>query len=514
MNFILVFLAALILNIANYLPELYPLTWLGMLPLIFVIERLKNKAKAVGQTKNKQLKNLDRNQNLPAYQDLPAFKLGWAFGFFMTAFSSIFVYYSIEEFTGFNFWLIVFILVMLYLLIGLIYGLWFKVYLKTAAAQFSALYFALSWLVLEFIRYKLLFFYPAGYLAVTQTEFSHFIQLADLGGFWILSFLLALVGGLLYQLVFKREFKKIIYLALIFLLIFGYGQLRLQQYSDLAPDYSLGLITTSISQDVKWDQSQREKNNQLMLAAAEKLNQNDLIIAPETNITFDFGRGGSASERLLQEIETRFDTPLQFGTLATFNDSANKYNSSFLISPQGELQQRYNKNLLLYFGEKYPAEALINKVLPYHFSSLANGSEIVIFSLEDVSWKNAICSEILYTDYLLQQTDKADFIVNQTNEAWFQDSTLLKNLMFSSAVIRAVENRKTVVKIGNLAIDAVITAAGSYELLPEAEIYQSRKINLSSQKTFYSRLYPALELLLWALTALFFINYFKKIRNY
>lgn len=504
MNFILVFLAALILNIANYLPELYPLTWLGMLPLIAVINRLKNKDQAGGQKKNNQLKNLEHNQKPPV------FRLGWAFGFFMTAFSSIFVYYSIEEFTGFNFWLISFLLVMLYLVIGLIYGLWFKVYLKTAAVKFSALYFALSWLVLEFIRYKLLFFYPAGYLAVTQAEFSHFIQLADLGGFWLLSFVLALVGALLYQLVFKKEFKKLIYLALIFLLIFGYGQLRLQQYSDLVPDYSLGLITTSISQEIKWNQSQREKNNQLMLAAAEKLNKNELIIAPETNITFDFGRGGRASEKLLQEIKNRFETPIQFGTLSTFNDSANKYNSSFLVSPQGELLQRYNKNILLYFGEKYPAEALINKLLPYHFSSLANGSEIVNFSLGDVSWKNAICSEILYTDYLLQQTAQADFIVNQTNEAWFQDSTLLKNLMFNSAVIRAVENRKTVVKIGNLATDAVITAAGRYDLLPEAEIYQSRKINLNSQKTFYSRLYPALELILWALTALFFINYFKK----
>lgn len=483
MNFFLVFISALILNIANYFPELYFCTWFGFLPLLVVSRRLKGSG----------------------------FKEGWTFGFFMTAFSSLFVYQSVELFTGLNFWVISLLLVLLYLLVSVIYGIWFKFYLKVTAARFSPIYFALSWLVLEFIRYKLLFFYPAGYLAVTQAEFLHFIQLADLGGFWLLSFVLALAGALIYQVICQKKFKKLIYLGLIVILIFSYGQLRLQHYSFLPHDISVGLITTDIIQDIKWDSSQIENNSQLLLDAARKLKQNQLIIAPETNITFDFGRQSSRRKELLLKIEELFNSPLQFGTLSTLNGSKNKYNSSFLISPEGKVLQRYNKNLLLYFGEKYPAQDLINKILPYHFSSLLAGKSLDNFSYRGLSWKNAICSEILYSDYLLQNITEADFIVNQTNEAWFQDSILLKNLMLSSAVLRAVENRRTVIKVGNLAYDAVVSPAGSYELLSETEIYQNRKIKLNSHKTFYQQIYSGLELLLWLLTASFFFLYLKKL---
>jgi apolipoprotein N-acyltransferase len=366
--------------------------------------------------------------------------------------------------------------------------------------------------VLSFLRYKLLYFYPAGYLAVTQAEFTHFIQLAELGGFWLLTLLMLLVNAFLFQFLFEKKYKNLIYICLIFLLIFGYGSLRLNQLQELQPEFSLGLITTNIIQDIKWDNNQLENNTELMLQSGSELREVELIIAPETNITFDFGRKSNRKENLLKEIDSRFQVPLQFGTLSSQAGSDQKFNSSFLISAEGEILERYNKNRLLYFGEKYPGEELINALLPYHFSSLRAGEESENFSNGNLSWKNAICSEILYSDYLLAGAAEADFIVNQTNEAWFQDSELLKNLMLSSAVLRAVENRRTVVKVGNLAHDALISPAGNYERLPEAEIYQSRKIILNKDQTFYQRSYQFLELILWALTAFLMLIYFRKIK--
>lgn len=147
-----------------------------------------------------------------------------------------------------------------------------------------------------------------------------------------------------------------------------------------------------------------------------------------------------------------------------------------MLSEAGDIISRYDKNLLLYFGETYPLLEILNKYTPYYFSSLNSGEQGEIFKSENLQWKTVICSEILYPEYVKAEAE-LDFIVNQTNEAWFNDNRLLKNIMWQAAVLRAVENRIPVIKTGNQAHSGIIYATGEYQKVDSSKKYHRLKLN-------------------------------------
>jgi apolipoprotein N-acyltransferase len=51
-------------------------------------------------------------------------------------------------------------------------------------------------------------------------------------------------------------------------------------------------------------------------------------------------------------------------------------------------------------------------------------------------------------------------VINQSNEGWFKNNTTLKNQMYASLIFRAVENRRTFIKTGNMTYSGIVYASG------------------------------------------------------
>lgn len=462
MGFILTILTAALLTAANYYVNLYFLTWFAFLPFLYYLYYYS-----------------------PELSYKKIFLSGWNLGFWILLFSGNFMYHSIKLYTAAPLPIIILLLITLFLLLALIYGLFLLIYFYleqrlSADRGFNAFFFAGAWTLFELARHYLLFFFPIANPAYTQAEFLSFIQLADPGGIWLLTFILILVNGLLFQIIIKKNFKKILVLGLLMVLIFGFSyysqQKQLAESSAGSEKIEIGIITSEIRQQEKWSSKQLEQNIELTLKAAKELNQTSLIIAPETNLTFDFHREQQYRQRFLERLAAEFETPVQIGSLASKNSGGGRYNSSYLLSEAGEVLARYDKNLLLYFGETYPFLELLNQYTPYYFSSLMAGEEAVLFENKNLVWKTVICSEILYPDYVKTAED-IDFIVNQTNEAWFNESRLLKNIMWQAAVLRAVENRLPVIKTGNQAHSGIIYPSGEYRKVEPEANYHILKLN-------------------------------------
>lgn len=462
MGFILTILTAALLTAANYYVNLYFLTWFAFLPFLYYLYHYS-----------------------PELSYKKIFLSGWNLGFWILLFSGNFMYHSIKLYTAAPLPIIILLLITLFLLLALSYGLFFLIYFYleqrlSADRGFNAFFFAGAWTLFELARHYLLFFFPIANPAYTQAEFLSFIQLADPGGIWLLTFILILVNGLLFQIILKRNYKNILVLGLLMVLIFGFSyysqQKQLADSSAGSEKIEIGIITSEIRQQEKWSSEQLEQNIELTLKAAKELNQTSLIIAPETNLTFDFHRDQHYRQRFLERLAAEFETPVQIGSLASKNSGGRRYNSSYLLSEEGEVLARYDKNLLLYFGETYPFLELLNQYTPYYFSSLMAGEEAVLFENKNLVWKTVICSEILYPDYVKTAED-VDFIVNQTNEAWFNESRLLKNIMWQAAVLRAVENRLPLIKTGNQAHSGIIYPSGEYRKVEPEANYHILKLN-------------------------------------
>jgi len=463
MGLIFTLLSAVLLTAANYYGSLYFLSWISLLPFFYYLFIFKNEEMTYTQI----------------------FFSGWNLGFWILVLSGNFLYHSIKLYTSAPELIITLLLIALFLLLSLIYGLFFLLYFYLQRRlftqnKFRPFLFALCWTLFEYGRHHLLAFFPIANPAYTQAEFLSFIQLAELGGLWLLTFILILVNALFFQLLFQKKYKNIFILSLIVILVFGFSYSRQQTNfagAESAESLKIGIITTEIEQEKKWSSEQLNKNIDLTLNAAAELNQTQLIIAPETNLTFDFHADHYYRQQFLDELAEEFEGPIQIGSLAARDSKRGRYNSSYLISAAGEIISRYDKNLLLYFGETYPFLGILNKFTPYNFSSLNSGQEISLFRSENLNWKTVICSEILYPEYVKVEAGEVDFIVNQTNEAWFKNSRLLKNIMWQAAVIRAVENRVPVIKTGNQAHNGIIYASGKYQKVDSAENYHILKLN-------------------------------------
>jgi apolipoprotein N-acyltransferase len=466
MGVILTALTAALLTAANYFTKLYFLVWIGFLPFLYYTYIMKRD---------------ELNYKFIFYN-------GWHLGFWILVFTANFLYHSIKLYTGASFFGIIIILILLFSFLALIYAVFFLGYFYLQQnlitnKRFCPFLFALCWTVMEISRYYLLSFFPLANLAYTQTEFLSFIQLAEIGGIWILSFILVFINALLFQLIFQKKLKNIVTIGILFLVIFSFANFKLQpeqkSINNLKGDRNIeiGIITTEIEQNQKWTLEQLDQNIDLTLEAFSDLKKADLIIAPETNITFDFYANRDYRKEFLKKIAVKAESSIQIGSLAGKDSVSGRYNSSFLISESGKIISRYDKNHLLYFGETYPFLELLNRFTPYNFSSLNAGKEEAIFRTKNLKWKTVICSEILYPSYVKLAAKEVDFIVNQTNEGWFNNNRLLKNIMWQAAVIRAVENRVPVVKTGNFSYNGIIYPSGEYKKLTSDKIYHLLKLN-------------------------------------
>ncbi len=140
------------------------------------------------------------------------------------------------------------------------------------------------------------------------------------------------------------------------------------------------------------------------------------------------------------------------------------YNSAFLISPQGEIEQSYDKVHLVPYGEyilggKFPPlRRFVIKAAGF-IPDFSPGKNYTIFSLPKGNFATLICFEDIFPELSRRFTKKgANFLVNITNDSWFGDSGASQH--FAAAVLRAVENRRHLLRAANTGISGIVAPSG------------------------------------------------------
>ncbi|MCD4748979.1 MAG: apolipoprotein N-acyltransferase [Thermoanaerobaculales bacterium] len=169
--------------------------------------------------------------------------------------------------------------------------------------------------------------------------------------------------------------------------------------------------------------------------------------------------------------------------------SGGYYNSAFAVHPAGSLS-RYDKMRLVPFGEYVPAwakwffsDALVNGV-----GDFTAGEEARPLPA-DVPLGMAVCYEIVFPNLsALQVRNGAQVLVTLTNDAWYGASWALDQ-HFAHAVLRAVENRRWVIRAALTGISGVVDPGGRVRHRLEAgrqgvllaEVHPSKRLTWSSR---------------------------------
>jgi apolipoprotein N-acyltransferase len=302
--------------------------------------------------------------------------------------------------------------------------------------------------------------FPWNILGASQYRFLSLIQIASFTGVYGVSFLVVCISVALAVAIVSKRPLALLPPALAVVATIVYGQSRLTTPPANSETIKIALIQPSIPQPAIWDAN--EKTNRflklvdLSRAALEK--SPDLLVWPEAAMPDIFTRN-----KFTQQIISQLVTGKKIWMVMGASDSRPKpngapaelewANSAFLISPSGDLADRYNKKHLVIFGEYMPLADIFPFLAKFRSSGagLVPGNHNVTFATSNPTahFPVVICYEDMFPHEVRDRVnDGTDFILNLTNDGWFGDSAVQWQHAIN-ALFRAIENGIPLVRCTN-----------------------------------------------------------------
>lgn len=329
---------------------------------------------------------------------------------------------------------------------------------------------AAAWVALEMAAARMLSGFPWNFLGISQFRMLPVIQIASITSVYGVSFVIVFFAVSLFSagmlipsqpLRGRRWLSEIVpALALILVVaLFGLRQISGHRTSDRK--IRAALIQPSIPQTLIWDPSENTNrfNELIRLSEMSLAAKPDLVIWPEAAVpnllrydrhTWDSVTNFAIAGKVWMILGADDAVPRE----DTSRREADFYNSSFVISPTGQIAGAYRKRRLVAFGEFVPfADQLpfMKKLSPVGENSFSAGEEATPFNLPalDLTTSVLICFEDTFPqlarEYVREDTD---FLLNLTNNGWFGESAAQWQHA-AAAMFRAIENRVPLVRCAN-----------------------------------------------------------------
>ena len=364
------------------------------------------------------------------------------------------------------------------------YGVFFITkYLSQSHKTRLPIIFLFAWMSLELFLNFTEFRFPWLSVGYAFSDFPLLIQIADIGGVFLISIFIILVNIILYGLFKKTHIKKLISLALVFLFWIGYGVFCLFVFPSGEKDLKISVLQPNISNQNKHRSTYLDTTFAIIdkLADEAKADGSELLILPESVIPKFILKDEFLYERVFS-LAKKYEVDIFLGFIDYIpTNEAYKYtNSAKLISAVNDPKNHYNKNILVPFGERVP----LLDMLPFLWSlklGQANweyGKSIEYYQTKGSWFSPLICFEIAFPFQVLKMAKgNLDFLVNITNDAWFGRS-IGTTQHAQMAQVRAVEVRKAIFRSANTGYSTIVSPMGKV----------LKKINLYKQGVVSSKL--------------------------
>lgn len=378
------------------------------------------------------------------------------------------------------------------------------------------------WTALEYFRGQFLTGWAWYFLSHTQHDFLPAIQIADLGGAWAVTFVVAAVNAWLFELLCTRRWftrlwplpektlsRRTLILQSACVLgllvgVLGYGVWQLT-HAVFEKGPVLALVQSNLDQGVRNEAHEKDDAAKEMIEQNMKLSQMamfpehayffssrpeppsdipDLIVWPETShpdglidYTADVEPQLAANNRQafnphLESVWREMHRPMLIGVnseVVSPDARVRRYNSAIQIGEKGTFGKRYDKMHRVLFGEYIPfRESLpfMKWFSPYDFDySISPGETFTRFPIQKYNFGVLICYEDSDPDLARQyvRTDanqpKVDFLINISNDGWFHGSCEHEQHLAVSR-FRAVECRRALARAVNMGISGMIDGNG------------------------------------------------------
>ncbi|HZR18991.1 MAG TPA: apolipoprotein N-acyltransferase [Verrucomicrobiae bacterium] len=328
---------------------------------------------------------------------------------------------------------------------------------------------AAAWVGLEMLLSRIFGGFAWDLLGVSQYRMTPLIQISSVTGVYGVSFLAVWVSLSLVAagvMVIQRPTARSVWVPEVFVpvitvaVLFNFGLRQLRSAEETGRTVSMTLIQPSIPQTLIWDASNDTLRFDELIQLSEQAltNHTDIVVWPEAAVprmlrydkeTFE-GITGLARRHHVWMIVGSDDAEPRPGKTAR---EADYFNSSFLISPEGKLIERYVKRNLVMFGEYVPLHQFLPflKYLTPIEGGFTPGTNTVSFDLVNLHTKTQvlICFEDTFPHLAREELGAdIDFLVNLTNDGWFGQGAAQWQ-QAATGLFRAVENHLPLVRCAN-----------------------------------------------------------------
>ena len=440
--------ALLIISFPDF--NLWPLAWIGLVPLLLAIAR----------------------EPRPG----PSFFLGWLFGTVFFYGSCYWLTYSMIRFGGIPRGLAFLLLLPGAVLLG-IFPAVFALVLARAIQKWgtSALFLAaLLWPALEWARLETTgqLWNAVGY---SQAYHPQLIQSARWGGVYAVGSLLVFVNSAIAFSLLRRT-KRAVATSAVAVVLVSIATLTL----NMSMSFSAGESTTPRENDavvvaiqpnvpmaiVKSDEELRTLTTRHFEMSESALRQLPdtgkprLVVWPESPMNFAYGGDSGLRDQLAAFAKANHASVLLNSQEVAPNDGI--FNSALLINEQGSLVAQYDKIRLLPFGEYVPLPEWLPGVglIRGIVGDFAPGTNYRLMPVGNVRAGVFICIESAYPSIARTFTNEgADVLINISNDGYLGPTAVMRQHL-ANAVFRAVENGRPLLRVTNTGISAFITQAG------------------------------------------------------
>lgn len=406
------------------------------------------------------------------------------------------------------------------LFLSLFWGFFFLLFSKIHLSfpQFAFIVSPFIWVSFEYILTHIFTGFPWGLLGSSQFKNLPLIQMASITGVYGISLVIVLFQSMfLFSIKYRK--KAPFFITLVFvLLLHGAGLWSLKKVSLAKNSFNGSVIQGNVSSDIYWDKVSTQKIKSLFKQHLDLSHQAyaggaRLIVWPEFSVPLCFSCSNTLyqdfKEKLFQFVQETGST-LLLGTneIAASKGRIHYYNTALCLNPSLSISQYYKMHLVP-FGEYIPYKKIFSFIekMTHAIGEISPGREYFLHHFENLKFASPICYEIIFPNQVRKFVKKgADFIVTITNDGWYGKSSAPYQ-HFSMAVLRAVENRRFLLRAATTGISGIIDPYG--RIISRSELmtqtYLTGSIAPSRKLTIYTQYGDILPLLSLTFTGLFLI---------
>jgi apolipoprotein N-acyltransferase len=412
------------------------------------------------------------------------------------------------------------------------------------------------WIAYEYLYSITDFRFPWLSVGNSAAYFTSYIQIADIIGVGGLGILILLTNIGLFKaiLVYRNNFKLFnkyfVFSVLLIILPVFYGLIKISTFDESPKKIKVGLIQPNLNPWNKWQAGNILEQLNLYLELSDKTVKNgaQVLFYPETALPVYLldGRNFNIVSRIKNYIDSnnvvlftgmphiiyyfgKNNIPKDAKLFKDFDAGYQSYNSVISFLPNSSRVDYYGKIMLVPFGEKVPLVEYIpflGELIKWEvgISSWNTGKDTLVFNTpltingknDSVKIANVICIESIYPEFVSSFVKKgAELIAVVTNDSWYGNSSGPYQHQAIS-LLRAVENRRYVVRAANGGISCIINPLG--ETLTKTKMFTrdtiTGDVGLYKEQTFYTKnpfIIPVISLIMFIFV--YIVNILRKVKT-